>query len=135
MHSLALAVELHGKEGVNGSSPLEGSAKSPANRGFHGLLTQPADDRWVETMLQRFGRNVRAARLAKGWTQESLAHESGLSTVQISRIERGVREIRLTTPSASSRPSTSPPTPSPATSSEAVNAGPAAPRPGVGGLP
>jgi len=25
---------LHGKEGVNDSSPLEGSAKSPARRGF-----------------------------------------------------------------------------------------------------
>jgi transcriptional regulator with XRE-family HTH domain len=45
----------------------------------------------------RFGENVRAARSAKHWTQEDLAAKSGLAVVQISRIERGVREIRLTT--------------------------------------
>lgn len=47
--------------------------------------------------LERFGRNVRALRLARGWTQEDLAHETGLAPVQVSRIERGRREIRLTT--------------------------------------
>jgi transcriptional regulator with XRE-family HTH domain len=47
--------------------------------------------------VERFGENVRAARKARGWTQEELAHRSGLAPVQISRIERGVREIRLTT--------------------------------------
>ena len=31
------------------------------------------------------------------WTQEDLAGHSGLAVVQISRVERGVREIRLTT--------------------------------------
>jgi transcriptional regulator with XRE-family HTH domain len=30
-------------------------------------------------------------------TQEDLAAQSGLATVQVSRIERGVREVRLTT--------------------------------------
>lgn len=44
-----------------------------------------------------FGENVRKARLAKGWTQEDLAARSGLASVQVSRIERGVREVRLTT--------------------------------------
>lgn len=39
------------------------------------------------------GRNVRAARLARGWTQERLAEETGLASVQISRIEHGIREI------------------------------------------
>jgi transcriptional regulator with XRE-family HTH domain len=48
-------------------------------------------------VLAQFGANVRAARLDRGWTQEDLAHASGLATVQISRIERGGREIRLTT--------------------------------------
>lgn len=47
--------------------------------------------------LQAFGRNVRAARLAKGWTQEDLSGHSGLAVVQVSRIERGAREVRLTT--------------------------------------
>lgn len=51
----------------------------------------------MEQTLERFGANVRAARHARSWTQEDLAEESGLSVVQISRIERGAREIRLTT--------------------------------------
>jgi transcriptional regulator with XRE-family HTH domain len=51
----------------------------------------------VESAVQTFGQNVRAARLAKGWTQEELSGKSGLAVVQVSRIERGAREIRLTT--------------------------------------
>jgi transcriptional regulator with XRE-family HTH domain len=51
----------------------------------------------MDRAVKRFGENVRTARKAKGWTQEELAHESGLAAVQVSRIERGVREIRLTT--------------------------------------
>lgn len=47
--------------------------------------------------LQRFGKNVRAARLDRGWTQEDLAERTGLAVVQVSRVERGAREIRLTT--------------------------------------
>ena len=51
----------------------------------------------MDRAVERFGENLRAARKAKGWTQEELAYESGLAPVQVSRIERGVREIRLTT--------------------------------------
>ena len=51
----------------------------------------------MEPAVEQFGRNVRAARLARGWTQEELSAASGLAVVQVSRIERGVREIRLTT--------------------------------------
>ena len=47
--------------------------------------------------LERFGQNVRSLRLARGWTQEDLAHEAGLAPVQVSRIERGKWEIRPTT--------------------------------------
>lgn len=47
--------------------------------------------------LQRFGENIRKTRKERGWTQEDLADASDLAPVQISRIERGVREIRLTT--------------------------------------
>jgi len=57
----------------------------------------------VASVLEQFGRNVRKARLGRGWTQEDLAHASGLATVQISRIERGVREVRLTTPAAAAQ--------------------------------
>ncbi|HEY3830528.1 MAG TPA: helix-turn-helix transcriptional regulator [Solirubrobacteraceae bacterium] len=51
----------------------------------------------MDSTLNRFGENVRRARQDRGWTQEDLAGESGLAVVQISRIERGKREIRLTT--------------------------------------
>ena len=51
----------------------------------------------MEGAVERFGRNVREARLARGWTQEELAHRTGLATVQVSRIERGRREVRLGT--------------------------------------
>lgn len=51
----------------------------------------------MESPVQCFGQNVRAARHARGWTQEDLSHVSGLAVVQVSRIERGTREIRLTT--------------------------------------
>jgi transcriptional regulator with XRE-family HTH domain len=47
--------------------------------------------------VERFGANVRDARLKRGWTQEDLAHRTGLASVQVSRIERGKREVRLTT--------------------------------------
>lgn len=47
--------------------------------------------------LERFGENVRRVRQERGWTQEDLSGASGLAVVQVSRIERGKREIRLTT--------------------------------------
>jgi transcriptional regulator with XRE-family HTH domain len=46
---------------------------------------------------QKLGANVRAARKERGWTQEELSGRSKLAVVQISRIERGKREIRLGT--------------------------------------
>lgn len=51
----------------------------------------------MPTLPELLGINVRAARTERGWTQEDLAGASGLSTVQISRIECGRREIRLGT--------------------------------------
>lgn len=51
----------------------------------------------MEEGLERFGKNVRNARATRGWTQEELARQTQLSTVQISRIERGRREVRLGT--------------------------------------
>lgn len=51
----------------------------------------------MDQAVKRFGENLREARNAKNWTQEELADQSGLASVQVSRIERGVREIRLTT--------------------------------------
>jgi transcriptional regulator with XRE-family HTH domain len=46
---------------------------------------------------QKLGENVRDARTERGWTQEELSDRTKLAVVQISRIERGKREIRLST--------------------------------------
>lgn len=51
----------------------------------------------MASLQEMLGENVRAARAERGWTQEVLADRTELSTVQISRIERGRREIRLGT--------------------------------------
>lgn len=51
----------------------------------------------MQELVQRFGQNVRRARQDLGWTQEELSAKTGLAVVQISRIERGKREIRLST--------------------------------------
>jgi ribosome-binding protein aMBF1 (putative translation factor) len=64
------------------------------------VLAQDPDDLGMESRdpaVARFGAKVRAARQARGWTQEELAERSGMAAVQISRVERGVREVRLTT--------------------------------------
>jgi transcriptional regulator with XRE-family HTH domain len=50
-----------------------------------------------QALIDRFGRNLRRARLERGWSQAQLAQESGLAVTEISRIERGSREVRLTT--------------------------------------
>jgi HTH-type transcriptional regulator/antitoxin HipB len=46
---------------------------------------------------QKLGENVRDARKERGWTQQELSARTKLAVVQISRIERGKREIRLST--------------------------------------
>lgn len=51
----------------------------------------------MANQVEEFGRRVRAIREQRQWTQEDLADKSGLTSVQVSRVERGVREIRLTT--------------------------------------
>lgn len=40
---------------------------------------------------QLLGNNVRHIRETKGWSQEDLAHESGLHRTYISGVERGSR--------------------------------------------
>ncbi len=60
-------------------------------------LVLRGEDADMDDAIQRFGENVRRARHEHGWTQEDLSAKTGLAVVQISRIERGKREIRLTT--------------------------------------
>ena len=49
------------------------------------------------TLLKGFGRRLRELRKRQGLTQMVLAHRSGLHVTQISRLERGQREPRVTT--------------------------------------
>jgi transcriptional regulator with XRE-family HTH domain len=46
---------------------------------------------------QQFGANVRQHRLAAGLSQEGLSHRSGLAMSEISRLENGLRDPRLST--------------------------------------
>lgn len=46
-------------------------------------------------LAEIFGRNVRKARLAKGWSQEQLAFEANLQRSYISEIETGKRNPTL----------------------------------------
>jgi ribosome-binding protein aMBF1 (putative translation factor) len=48
-------------------------------------------------LIDRSGENLRPARLDRGLSQADLARETGLTVSEISRIERGAREVRLTT--------------------------------------
>jgi transcriptional regulator with XRE-family HTH domain len=42
-----------------------------------------------------FGRRVRAARVAKGWSMEVLAERAGLHWTYVGSVERGRRNIAL----------------------------------------
>lgn len=46
-------------------------------------------------VLREFGRRVRVARHARGWTQEDLAAEAGLDRTYIGGVERGERNVAL----------------------------------------
>lgn len=46
-------------------------------------------------LAEIFGRNVRKARLEKGWSQEELAFEAELQRTYISEIENGKRNPTL----------------------------------------
>lgn len=46
---------------------------------------------------QQFGANVRQTRHKRGLSQEALGHACGLHPSEISRLERAVREPRLST--------------------------------------
>lgn len=59
-------------------------------------MVPPARKRNVPEAVA-FGERVRALRLKRGWTQERLAEEADLNSVQVSHIERGANEPKLTT--------------------------------------
>lgn len=43
----------------------------------------------------QIGQVIRSLRVEKGWSQETLAHESGMATSHVSRIERGDRQLSI----------------------------------------
>jgi transcriptional regulator with XRE-family HTH domain len=47
--------------------------------------------------LKVVGRTIAETRLSRGLTQEALAHAVDMHPVEISRLERGTRDLRLTT--------------------------------------
>lgn len=43
------------------------------------------------------GANIRAQRKQRDWTQERLAIEAGMHLNEVGRVERGVRDMRVST--------------------------------------
>jgi XRE family transcriptional regulator, regulator of sulfur utilization len=46
---------------------------------------------------KQLGKRVRVLRVRRKWSQEDLAHESGLARSFTGAIERGEKDLRLTT--------------------------------------
>jgi len=51
----------------------------------------------VMTVRKNLGARVRALRERRNWSQEDLAHEGGLARSFAGAIERGEKDLRLTT--------------------------------------
>ena len=58
----------------------------------------------MQQLLLKLGKRVRALRLDRGWTQEELAHRSGLNRSYMSEVERGRSDVSLTTLQKIARP-------------------------------
>ena len=43
----------------------------------------------------QIGQVIRSLRVEKSWSQETLAHEAGMATSHVSRIERGDRQLSM----------------------------------------
>lgn len=67
------------------------------------LLALEAKDADVDDPLPQFGSNLRKARLARGLSQERLAHLCGLNMTHVARIERAEREPGIRTVSKLAR--------------------------------
>ena len=47
--------------------------------------------------LVRLGKNLRAARAARGWSQEELAHRCGVHRTYVGAVERGEYNVTILT--------------------------------------
>ncbi|HET8670427.1 MAG TPA: helix-turn-helix transcriptional regulator [Candidatus Saccharimonadales bacterium] len=48
-----------------------------------------------KTIRNKFGKQVRALRRAKGWSQEELADKAGLHRTYIGSVERGEQNVSI----------------------------------------
>lgn len=49
----------------------------------------------LPTTREIFGRNLRIARLMRGWSQEELAFKSAVDPSYLSQVERGLRNVSI----------------------------------------
>jgi transcriptional regulator with XRE-family HTH domain len=61
----------------------------------HTLIVLRMQD--ATTVRKQLGKRVRALRGKRKWSQEELAHQSGLARSFTGAIERGEKDLRLTT--------------------------------------
>lgn len=52
----------------------------------------------MQSIQRRLGDRIRKLRVKKGWTQEDIAEISGLRRTYIGAVERGEKNLTLTTP-------------------------------------
>lgn len=62
---------------------------------FSVYLLNMATDKKVE--IVEFGKKIQHYRKALGWSQEELAAMAGIEPKQVSKVERGASDIRLST--------------------------------------
>ena len=61
------------------------------------LLGTPAYGRPPSETARRLGRTVRLLRVARGWSQETLAELAGLDRTAVGTLERAERNVTLAT--------------------------------------
>jgi ribosome-binding protein aMBF1 (putative translation factor) len=66
-------------------------------RSYVATVARPARKPRDRELTRQFGRGLRAARRGKGWSLTDMWRACGISVSELSRIERGGREPRLTT--------------------------------------
>ncbi len=54
------------------------------------------DQNEAKDVLRQVGRNLKAERARREWTQEALAHEAGIGVAQVARMERGELDSGIT---------------------------------------
>lgn len=60
-------------------------------------MADPAVQDWVRIEQRRLGARLRTLREARGWSQDTLAHLSGLNRSYPHKIERGELDLRYST--------------------------------------